>query len=234
MDKYKIPLLILLWLIALFVFTIGYLKADTLEFEWDYDNTTDGFSIYQGVPNESWEIVYDPTPFISNIPPEARYTSKEVEGIPNTVQKYCYRIRAYRGSEESPDSNEVCIKIDNTKPQSPTNLTSSYDSETKMVTLQWDQSADTDRIKYWTVYFRADDGTEFSELARIENNGQESMSITESIETGNGELFFVVVAFKSAKVFSDDSTTTSIVINYDEPLPPPQLRLKVQIPVEEK
>lgn len=107
---------IVLWIFALLLFFANISRADTLVFEWDYDTDVDGFRLYQGMTIKSgsdWINEYDPIP-IATISSEKRSLKRDIKGKPGIVQRYCYRIRAFKGDVESTDSNEVCVKIDNT------------------------------------------------------------------------------------------------------------------------
>lgn len=109
-------LVIVMWILALLLFFAHLSLAESVVFQWNYNTEVDGFRLYQGMTqgsDEGWTTIYDPVP-IADIPSEKRTVTKNIAGKPGVVQKYCFVIRAYIGDNISPDSNEACIKIDNT------------------------------------------------------------------------------------------------------------------------
>jgi hypothetical protein len=225
-------------LVVLFFCLPGAL-ADEINFSWDYDDAIeiDGFRIYAGPRREGdngeWYNDYHPDP-IATVDPEARTATADEPGIVDDSRNICFVVRAYRGDEESDDSNYVCQVIDNTPLQAPTALTGNYDPEQNVITLTWDQ-ADADRAKFWLVYYKLPD-SDFVELGRVDNTGQSDVtlsSVFDAVAEGlSADVTFAVVAYKNFDVFSPNSDELTITIDRSKPPAPVDFKITVEIPVQ--
>lgn len=197
----------------------GPALAETFYFSWDYDsviNSIDGFRIYQSVATQDTNGSFQSPAAVDNIAPDLRATQFENPGEPGAIQKYCYVIRAFAGEEESENSNAVCYKIDNTPLDSPREVTGSYGKDDNSLKLDWIQN-DLDRTKFWKVYYRHADQSEFTELIKVDNSGQAELTVTAPADfVAQGEaqnVYFALVAFKNAVVFSPNSDEIMIRID---------------------
>jgi hypothetical protein len=227
-------------LIAIF-FMVLPAAADEITFLWDYpqDVGQDGFRLYSGpmgtTDDGTWAPKYADDPLVSGIPPDSRTVTATEDGWPGVSKKFCFMMRAYRGDEESADSEFICTIIDNSPLTAPADLTASYEDE--VITLAWGQP-DSDRAKFWRVYYKIG-GTEFVELAKVDNTGQTELTVQapfDKVPPGSAAtVYFVVVAFKDNSVYSPNSAEAEVVIDRIESVPPPppsNIRFKIRIPIE--
>lgn len=186
-------------------------RADEIEFAWDYGETEiDGFNIYEGIVGADFVTTFNDTPAVPAIIKSLRETTYTNHGKPGIIQKYCYKIRAYRGNTESPDSNTICLKIDNTPLAKPENFNLiEIDGELR---LTWD---DVDRAKYYAVFYKLND--EYKEIVKIDA----SMTSVDPAKLPEGIKELVVVAFKDTQTFSQNSDPVEIQIETGE-LPAPE------------
>lgn len=194
--------------------------ADDLTFQWDYgQDVIDGFNLYYGkfVQDEggNWATQYITEPLLRGIPPDERSVTVEVLGLPNIIQKYCFVLRAEKDGKESADSNEICAKIDNSPILVPKNVAGSYDSDQGLIYIEWTQE-DKERIKYWRIFYKID-GIDFSELGRLDNDGQNELKLSlpfTAIKQGEKkEVDFVIVAYKNYQNYSLNSDEITLVID---------------------
>lgn len=240
--RYFIALLI--GLLAIAIFAIAECNADEFTFSWDYDDHSgiEGFKLYSGHMGQNedgtWAAQYGDTPIITGIPPDSREITTVEQGWTGVSKKWCFMMRAYRGENESADSNEVCVTIDNTPLQAPQGALGQWDSENDVVILQWTQP-DLNRTKYWQVYYKFSGETEYRLLDKLDNTGQPDLVLSKEItDVPAGEsrdCIFTIVAYKDSAVFSPDSAEVAITIDRtpDAPIPPPDnFRLSVTIGVQ--
>lgn len=232
-------------IIILFLLLISIPAAadgDEFTLEWDYDtNTTiDGFRIFSGpmgqLEDGSWYPKLNDTPLVDDISPGSRQITVIEDGWEGVKKKYCFIARAFKGSEESPDSNYVCADINNLPLAAPLNLSGQYDQEQEIITITWDQE-DKDRLKFWRVYYKLQDA-QFVMLAEIPYEDQTeyiaSSPFTAVAQGQSADVEFAVVAFKNEKVFSANSEAIVVSVDRapDDEIPAPNdLKFSVIIPV---
>lgn len=231
-------------LVAVFVVMIAAIcecNADEVTLQWDYGDTViDGFRIYSGPMGQfddgTWGPKLNDTPLVDNIGSEQREVLTSQPGWAGQSKKFCFVARAFRGSEESLDSNVVCIVVDNTPLIPPADLAGTYSDD--MIEISWTQ-ADAIRAHYWIIYYRIGDRA-FVQLDRVDNIGQEKLQLTktfDAVEAGmSADVQFAIVAFKNTDVFSSDSEILTITVDRSDvsvPIPPVEnLRFKVMVPVQ--
>lgn len=231
-------------LVALFVVMIAAVcecNADEVTLQWDYGDTPiDGFRIYSGPMGQfddgTWGPQLEEAPLVDNITPDMREVLTSQPGWAGQSKKFCFIARAFKGDEESPDSNDVCIVINNTPLIAPSDLAGTYSDD--MIEISWTQ-ADAIRAHYWIIYYRIGDGA-FIQLDRVDNIGQGELKLTkafDAVEAGQSvDVQFAIVAFKNTDVFSPDSEILTITVDRSDvsvPIPPVEnLRFKVLVPVQ--
>ena len=237
-----------LCLALLLVFCVAaYASADILTFQWDYTDTpVDGFYLYQALvvydtEQDLWLGQYDFTvPVVTGefpdgkIPAQRRELTTEVLGVENAIQKFCWVLRAYRGGQESENSNQICAKINNLPLVAPVALNGVYDRDAETIKLTWVQE-NNDRVQYWQVYYRLPEQDEFTLFTRVDSAGEQAASITlpfDKVALGSqADVTWTVVAFKNPRAYSPDASNVSVSVDRrdpDAPLPPPvELRFKI-------
>lgn len=239
--KFAIALFIALFMIL--VVSVCQAPGDEFTFSWDYDDgaTIDGFKLYSGHMGQfadgTWGAQYG-DPIITGIPPDAREITTVENGWEGQAKKFCFKMRAYRGENESADSNEVCVTIDNTPLQAPQGALGQWDASNNVVILQWSQP-DLNRTKYWQVYYKFSGEAEYRLLDKLDNSGQPDLVLSKEItDVPAGEIrdcIFTIVAYKDNAVFSPDSDEVAITIDRtpDAPIEPPQnFRMSLTIGVQ--
>lgn len=237
----KIIVAVMVSLVVILIAFIAECNADSFDLEWDYNTTVDGFRIYSGPMTEqsdgSWYPQLGDEPILSNIAPESRSATVVENGWAGQSKKFCFVARAFKGDQESADSNYVCAVIDNRPLSAPADPTGEYDRDLSMITITWTQT-DADRVSYWRVFYRIADG-DFADFVVVANTGQTAMTVTEAFDAvAEGEaadVEFSIVAFKDPQVYSPDSEVLTISVDRttQTPLPPVEnLRFKIEIPVE--
>ena len=223
-----------LFLFILLIPAIAF--SETIQLEWDYtadDQTNiDGFRLYM---RRLYTEEYDYTNPVATIPPEYRNYQIDAEAGEDTNRTYSFVIRAYKGDEESTDSNEVNYLVVGIKPAAPIELTGEYNKETSILNLNWEQPQDDFDIWKWIVYYRIDDDTEFIELGTVDK-GQALTLVKDFnvVEPGQSKtVHFTVVAFRrDYTVHSENAAEFSIVIDRQgPPVPPDNLKINIEIPV---
>lgn len=112
--------IIFLWAacsIALFLVVTA--RGETVQFQWDYptDESIDGFRLYQRLEGSEYGAP------VLETDPSMRDVTLEVTGEENTFSKYQFMLRAFRGNNESVDSNEVEFSVDKRIVPPATNFT---------------------------------------------------------------------------------------------------------------
>jgi len=152
---------------------------------------------------------------------EVRIT--DVSTPPFVVTKRYWVVRAYDGDLESTDSVEVTFTWDRTAPPIPSNLQASYSRRDEEVTFTWDQS-DPDTVKYWEIFYTETSGSDLTNLDTVQNTGQTTPTLNKPITiVPDGErkfLYFTIVAFKDAEVFSEKAVEVGVDINRTILTPP--------------
>lgn len=239
--KFAIALFCALFLVL--VVSVCQAPGDEFTFSWDYEDgaVIDGFKLYSGHMGQfadgTWGAQYG-DPIITGIPLDAREITTVENGWEGQAKKFCFKMRAFKGENESADSNEVCVTIDNTPLQAPQGALGKWDPSNNVVVLQWTQP-DLNRTKYWQVYYKFSGETEYRLLDKLDNTGQPDLVLSKEItDVPAGEsrdCIFTIVAYKDSAVFSPDSAEVAITIDRrpDAPIPPPDnFRLSVTIGVQ--
>lgn len=198
----------------------GVAAADQITFEWDYDSSVaiDGFNLYSGpmgqLEDGTWAAKLSETPLFGSIPAESRSATVTENGWEGVSKKFGFAVRAFRGDNESADSNMVYVTIDNTPLAAPAALTGSYNPETSRINLTWTQ-ADLDRAEQWKIYYKTDG--EFTELGTVQNQGQADLIMDTPLTVVPAgqvmDVTFAVVAFKNDAVFSPNSNEFILTID---------------------
>lgn len=216
--------------------------ADQITFEWDYGQETaiDGFNLYSGPMGQdeagNWLPKFEEAPLYGGIPAESRTATVTENGWPGVSKKFGFAIRSFKGANESADSNIVYVVIDNTPLAAPADPTGAYNPETGYLTLNWTQ-ADISRAKFWRIYYRMPESDTFTQLGRVDNSGQETLSLNTPLTVVPAgrtmDLTFAVVAFKNDDVFSPNSSELLITIDRtgDELPAVENFRIKLEIEV---
>lgn len=234
--------ILLVALVVVFTAAICECNADEFNFAWDYgDTAVDGFRIYSGPMMQredgTWYPQLAADPLIDSIPADSREATGTEKGWPGQSKKLCFVSRAYRGDEESADSNYVCAVINNEPLLSPADLAGSYDHDIEQIEISWSQP-DFERAKFFQIYYKIGDEN-FQLLEKVDNIGQQELRLTKAFDAvpdgQSADVSFVIVAYKNFDVFSPNSAELTITIDrtQDAPIPPPDnFRLSVTIGVQ--
>lgn len=218
--KYFIALIVgILFIIG---FAVIECNADQFTFAWDYDDGTvvEGFRLFSGNMGQNadgtWGGQYGDTPLIDNIAPDLREITAIQNGWAGASKKFCFVLRAFKGDKVSENSNEVCATINNTALQRPQNVLGSWDHDNSVVVIQWNQP-DLDRAKYWQIFYKFTDESEYRLLGRLDKAGNPDLVLEKEISdvpAGEArECVFVVVAYKDSEVYSPDSEEIPVTID---------------------
>lgn len=112
--------IIFFWFISLIIlFFAVATKCEEVKFQWDYpsDEIVDGFRIYERIEGDAYTVP------VAETNGEARNATIELSGVEGELTKYEFVARAFRGDNESVDSNTVSCTIDKRIIPPATNLT---------------------------------------------------------------------------------------------------------------
>lgn len=214
--------------------------AEEVKLVWDMPSgAIDGFRVFQktAYPQDSYnydEPVKTKKYPDGNIPADVTEITIDLPGEPLKVLKYLFVCRAYKGSNESADSNEVGYKVVNTVPPVPVDLSAIYDDDAKTINLNWQQPQDGHIIYKWMIYYRLQGSNEYNDLGMV-NYGQELALAAPFNVVGPGEkktVYFTVVSFRRSGVYSGNAAEVELVIDRGEIHPVENLKIDIDIPVE--
>jgi hypothetical protein len=214
-------------------------QGEEIKLAWDYQSGIDGYRCFQKTAYATDKYDYfnpvKPKNYPDgNIPQQVTDITVDLPGEPLKVLKYLFVCRAFKGSVESADSNEVGYKVVNTVPPTPINLSGSYDDDNQMINLTWEQPQDNHIIYKWIVYYRLSENTDFTDLGIVNYNHELTLS-TPFYVVPKGDkktVIFTVVAFRRSGVYSDNSGELSIEIDRGIVGPVQNLKIDIDIPVE--
>lgn len=215
--------------------------------QWDAVENVDGYNIYVTVPltTENGEIITEfdySTPITTeafpggNVPQDVTEIEVEVLGELNKKLDYHFVARAFRGDNQSEDSNEVVYTVDRLIPATPIGVHSEYDNVSGLITLRWEQPIEEFEIAYWSVFYRIKDDTSIADWVKIgQVNSGLDLTLTapfdvvalDEIKT----VEFTIVAYRNDDTFSHNSDIVSLLIDRTEVPPIETLRIKAEIPV---
>lgn len=236
MRKTFIQLLIVLYCLLfcalLFVFIV---QADEITLQWDTVDDVDGYRIYQRTgDNYNFEapvttVVYPD----GNIPADVDRIIIDLPGVTGVDTKYNFVARAYRGTQESGNSNEVEYVVELTPPLSPDALQGSYDQAAGMILLSWAQPAGDIIVTHWIVYYRVKGAETWIAIGRINSDHELTMQAPiDAVTTGDrATLEFVVVAYRATGAYSENSNILEIDVDRREVPPVHNLRVNIEIPI---
>lgn len=232
---------IIMLLLALFLAIPLISHAEKITLEWDTptgETPPEGYRIYQrtAVEGDQYDYVLPEITTLypdGNIPYGVNSVVLDVPGTAGSVLKYLWVARAYRGENQSIDSNEVSYKVVNVPAVSPAALAAEYDPEAMTISLAWDQPQDDHPIEKWIVYYRID--SNFVELGSVDSGQELTLSAPfDVIADGDmATVTFSVVAFRRSGVFSANSPEISLEIDRrsTEVDPIENLRININIPL---
>lgn len=225
----------LLFLFLILFPTIAF--SETIQLEWNYsaedEAKIDGFMLFM---RRLYTEEYDYTNPVATIPANERTYQINVDPGDNANRTYSFVVRAYKGDEQSTDSNQVDYLVVGITPQAPINLTGDYNKDTSILNLSWEQPLDDFDIWQWIVYYRIDPEPEFTELGRVDRG--QALILTKDfdvVQSGESKtVYFTVVSFRrDYNVHSGNSEEFSIVIDRQgPPVPPDNLIINIEIPVQ--
>jgi hypothetical protein len=211
--------------------------SEMIQLEWNYSADDqvkiDGFKIYM---KRAYTEEYDFNNPETTLSADIRSYKIDLEPVNNSNRNYVFVVRAYKGEQESDNSNEVGYKVIGIKPAAPIELTGEYNRETSILNLSWEQPQDEFDIWQWIVYYRLEDETEFTELGTVDKG--QALMLTKDfnvVEPGQSKtVYFTVVAFRrDFTIHSENSAEFSIVIDRQgPPVPPDNLKINIEIPVK--
>jgi hypothetical protein len=235
--KKRIGIFVLLNVLFLSVFQ---LHADKITLAWDANNPSpDGYRLFMRINDGAYD--YD-SPVVFERFPNGNIASDlttiqvpGLEGVPYNKTKYYFVLRAFLGTDESGDSNEVMHPVDRTAPNTVVDLTGSYSRDDKNISLHFTQH-DYEKVSYWTVYFSEVSGGPYTEFESVHNTGTANNTITRPftyVSEGDAKIiYFVIVAFRDSDVHSADSNEIDVYVDRRELVIPQQLRIVISVPVE--
>ena len=234
----------LLLMFVLFCFP-NYARSERIQLEWDPVENADGYRIFMAPrlqrEDGSWGHEYDySAPIIpegrvtGDIPQEVNQVIVDLPEIPDIEQKYMFVARAFRGDEESVDSNETAYKVNCITPPRPIELVGGFDKDNSMIRIAWSQPDDGYVVHHWRVYFRLSEEDDFVELGLLRKDNPLEIT-TEFNVVPDGEqrtVQFVVVAYRRSGTFSANSAVLDVDVDRRGPIGPIQnLRINIEIPV---
>lgn len=225
----------LIFLFLILFPTIAF--SETIQLEWDYpaedESKIDGFKLFM---RRLYTEEYDYTNPVATIPAVDRNYQIEVSPGEGANRTYSFVIRAYKGDEQSTDSNQVEYLVVGIAPQAPINLTGDYNKDTSILNLSWEQPTDEYDVWQWIVYYRLTDQIDFTELGRVDRG--QALVLTQDFDVvakGESEtVFFTVVAFRrDYTIHSANAAEFALVIDRQGPPAAPE-NLKINIEIEVK
>lgn len=233
-----------------FVIVLSVLFWSTLSFAgevtlaWDAnDPTPDGYLLFERIGEGSQYnytspvLISDITNDSGQIPPNMTQITVKDLGRRGEILTYYFVLRAYVGTDQSGDSNEVYQTFDYRIPSVPIELAVEYQKDTNSVHASWKQN-DSTMVDNWKIFYSETSGENYQVLDTIQNTGQTGdITTTKSLSVPSGTIktfYFVVVAFrKDSNIFSANSAEVSVVIDKRVPTPPTLRIVNINIPVTE-
>lgn len=224
--------------IYLLVFAVmisfGMSYADTIDLEWDANTPVpDGYRIFQRINDGVYGIAIVPNGLSnSNIPATTtRITVGNLNGVAYQVTNFHFVARAFIGSNESGNSNEVVYTIDRTAPDTPSNFSGSFDKIASEINLLFDQSNQAE-VLFWKIFYSEISSGSYIELIQVENSGLSTVTIAQpftyvsvnEIKT----IYFVIRAYRDIEVYSS-SQEIPIVIDRRTLVEPVNLRIIIPV-----
>lgn len=221
--------------------------AEDITLQWDQVEGVDGYLLFQTIratnPDTGvLEHIFDyNTPITTELYPDGKIPQTttaltvSLPGVENADTKYMFVARAFRGEDQSENSNTVAYVVSLVPPDAPQDLTGSYNKESNSIELVWTQAEEVAwrSISHYTVFYQIDNG-EWIELGKVENGETTLNTAFEAVPDGEVKnVAFAVVAYRRSGVFSADSSVLTLIIDRSLGEVPtvPNLRVKIEIPV---
>ena len=213
------------------------LQADSIGLAWNANTPTpDGYRLFQrintGVYNYSTPII--PSGISNgNIPSNTtQVTINDLNGIAYQITNFYFVARAFIGSNESGNSNEVVYTIDRTAPDSPSNFSGSFNKIALEINLSFGQSNQTE-VLFWKIFYSEISNGPYTELAQVENSGLSQVTIAQPFTYVNANeiktIYFVVRSHRDSGVYS---SSQEIPIVIDRRTLSEPVNLRITIPVQ--
>ena len=229
-------------IILLFVGFFGYSQvlADEVTLAWDANSSSpDGYRLFMRTNDNLYDynlpVLFTPYPDGDIASGETSVTVQGLSGIPYELVNYSFVLRAFMSTDESGDSNEVLYSVDRTAPGAAMDLSGDYDKTEQKITLNFNQP-DYDKVAYWKVFYTESSGGPYVEFETAENTGLADNTVTSPftyvLSGENKDIYFVIVSYRNSEVWSNNSN--EILVNIDRRIlmPPENLRLVVEVPVQ--
>lgn len=243
-DFFSILLFVLGLILAVLVFRA---YGEQIRLQWDPVDGVDGYYLFQAIRAQNpdtgqAEHVFDFSSPITTqefpdgkVPQDITQLSVDLPGEAGADTKYMFVARAFRGDEQSENSNEVAYVVSLVPPFAPAELSGNYDKTAGMIHVSWSQPADEFEwraIDHWSVHYRVADG-EWQPVGQVDAGHELSMETTfDAVSEGEqANVDFVVVAHRRSGVYSPDSEILTLDIDRRDVPPVQKLRINIEFPV---
>lgn len=239
-DFFSILLFVLGLILAVLVFRA---YGEQIRLQWYPVDGVEGYYLFQAIrsgdpPAHEFDfnepIKTDAYPD-GKIPQDVTQLAVELPGVEGADTKYMFVARAFRGDEQSENSNEVAYVVSLVPPFAPAELSGNYDKTAGMIHVSWSQPEDEFEwraIDHWSVHYRVADG-EWQPVGQVDAGHELSMETTfDAVSEGEqANVDFVVVAHRRSGVYSPDSEILTLDIDRRDVPPIQNLRINIEIPV---
>ena len=243
-DWYTILLFVLGLILAVMVYRAN---GEQIRLQWDPVDGVDGYLLYQAIRAQNpdtgqQEHTFDFSSPITNeqfrdgkIPQDVTQLSVELPGVEGADTKYMFVARAFRGDEQSENSNEVSYVVSLVPPLPATELIGGYDKNAGIISIAWEQPQDEYEwrtVSHWIVYYRIGDG-EWTAIGRIDSDHDLTMEapFDAVAEEEQASVDFVIVSYRRSGVYSANSQILTLDIDRRDVPPVQNLRINIEIPV---
>lgn len=238
----KIDVMIIVTFV-LIVFALAFVfraYGEQIELKWDPVETAEGYYIFQSQKDSTFHydipVVTDQFPD-GKIPQNVTSLVVDLTGIDGQDTRYRFVARAFRGDEQSADSNEVSYVVSRVAPPAATELSGAYDISAGSIKLRWSQPAEDEEwrtIDHWSVYYRIRGTEEWTLVGTVEAGGELKLEtpFNAVAEGEQNDVEFVIVSYRRSGVFSANSETLLVNVDREGVDPVENLRIDIEIPVE--
>lgn len=216
--------------------------------QWDIVDNVDGYKLFSttvetdasGNENTAYDYAHPITTESypdGGIPNNVTEMEVDLPGESDKIIKYAFVARAFRGDNESEDSNEVYYTVDRILPDAPFNIEGNYDELNSIITLTWEQIESNIEVAYWKIFYRIKDDNatgDWIQVGMVEKNSEMKLTgaFTAVAIDEVKDVDFSVVAYRSNEVFSHNSEVLTLHIDRTIVHPVKNLKIVAEIPVQ--
>lgn len=237
--------IIFIWFFLMaFLFFTASAKSENITLQWDSVADVDGYYIFQtiraGNP-PTHEFNYDQpvttgTYPDGKIPQNVTQITIDLPGVQDADTKYMFTARAFRGDEQSENSNEVAYVVSLIPPFAAVELAGGYDKAAGLINLSWQQPGGEpdyrQPVSHWIIYYRIDGGA-WTPIGRIDTGNELTLEAPFSAvaEGEQAQVEFTIVTYRRSGIYSENSNILTIDVDRRNVPPIQNLRINIEIPV---